>query len=231
MPRLAPARAYALALALALPLVAPLAAAAETLTDLEAVHAGTDQLWDVVVLQEESTKHRALVYRNAPTRSFGLVVYDAEGREVFAKNGTRGIQTLPPLEPGAYRFYVRGTGSFQVTGKAFERDNLTGVDTTLQGAADAYVLAPTKHYDVTFTGDVDVEWWDMTVASETFRAPDNRTAKVGGAYVITVTGAADAPYTVTLTPTQAPTQSETPAPGLALLLLLALGVALARRRS
>ena len=215
---------------LALVILLPTAAAAETLVGLEAPHSGTEKIWDVTVLASEARKPYALIYRNLPSQPFGIVVYDAEGAEVFAKNGTRGIQTLPPLEPGPYRFFVRGTGAFQVTDRAFERNNLSNVTTTLGGTADAYVHSPTKHYDVAFTGDVDVEWWDLTGAPETFRAPASRTASVGKAYVTTVSGAEGAAYTITLTPIGAPAvASETPFVGVGLLVAVVIALSMARR--
>lgn len=215
---------------LALVLLAPIASAQETLDSLEEPHGGTDKVWDIVVEPDEAGEARAIVFRNPLGRVFTLVIYDANGTEVFIKNGTRGIQTLPPLSPGPHRFFVRGEGEFQVTDKAFELIlKVDAVNTTLEGT-DAYVLAPSRPYDVSVTGDVRLEWWPLTESKQEVALPFARSVDKGNAYVMTIRGAEGAAYSITLTPGQAPAPTNE-APGLgaaALVALLAL-VALTRR--
>lgn len=214
---------------LALVLLTPLAAAAETLASLEEPHEGTDRVWDVTILQEEADKPHALVFRNAPGSGFGLVVYDATGAEVFVRNGSRGIQTLPAFPAGEYRFFVRGHGEFQVTDKAWEKLLQGNVSAQLRGT-DAYIMSPSRPYEMAFEGPVQVEWWDMTGAPETLAPPANRTVKLGGAYVITVRGDEGASYSITLR--EPVTQVvETPAPALAATLVALGALAVLRRRT
>lgn len=215
---------------LALVLLTPFATAAETLASFEEPHAGTDKVWDVTVLHEEENEPRALVFRNRPGAGFGLVVYDSTGAEVFVRNGSRGIQTLPGLAAGEYRFFVRGEGEFQVTEKAWERTVHDNVSTTLQGT-DAYILSPTKAYEVAFTGPVQVEWWDMTATPEALTPPDARQAQVGGAYVMTVRGAEGAAYAISLRETEPVAKAQTPSPALGALLVTLAALAVLRRRT
>lgn len=225
-------RLAAPALVLLLSLALPYASARETLADLEEPHTGDDKLWDVTVLPEEAGKPRALVFRNPVRNPFGFVIYNGTGsEESFVKNGSRGVQTLPALAAGDYRFFVRGAGSFQVTDRTLARG--TGdpnVSTTLSGTTDAYVLAVGKAYTVRFEGDVTVEWFDMTKSPDTFEAPAERESAPGGAYVVTVRGAEGAAYAIKMEEHPVEATKESPAPTL-VLLLGAVGVlALLRRR-
>lgn len=214
-------------LLLALVALAPAAAAqAETLASFEEPHRGVDAVWDFTVLQEEAGEQRALIFRNPVGAGMGIVIFDSTGKEIFTKNGSRGIQTLPNLTPGNYRFFVRGSGEFQVTEKAFERTIEGNVSTTLRGA-DAYVLTPTRHYQVQLDGDVEAEFWDMTARAETLTPPAARDVKPGKAYILTVRGDEGAQYGIRLTPTDAPAE-ENGTPGLAPLLAV-LAVALVAR--
>lgn len=217
------------ALLLALVLAAPLASAQATLASLEEPHKGLDQVWPVTVTQEESARTNLAIFRNAPTSRFGLIIYDSTGAEVYVQNGTRGIQTLPSLAPGDYRFFVRGQGEFQVTEKGLEKLIPGNVSTNLRGA-DAYVLSPSRAYRLEVAGNVSAEFWNLIAEKEQLQAPFARDVTKGGAYVITVRGAEDTPYTLTLVPTEAPpTGNEAPGLGVAAL-ALALGVAIALRR-
>lgn len=217
------------ALVLALILAAPLASGKDTLSSLEEPRKGADQVWDVTITAEEAARTNLVVFRNAPSAVFGLIVYDANGTEVYVKNGTRGLQTLPKLAAGDYRFFVRGSGEFQVTEKGLERLLTGNVSTTLAGT-DAYVLAPSRHYRIDFAGDVDVEFWNMVEAKEQLEAPFSRNATQGGAYVFTVRGAEGTPYSLTLTPIAAPPEEkETPGVGI-VGFALALAFALVLRR-
>ncbi|HVM45622.1 MAG TPA: hypothetical protein VM582_06775 [Candidatus Thermoplasmatota archaeon] len=216
-------------LLLALLLAAPLAAAQATLESLEEPHAGIDKVWPIVVTEEQAGKQRPVVFRNAPTTPFTLVVYDATGTEVYERRGTRGVQTLPALDAGEYRFFVRGPGAFQVTMRAFERDGLEDFDGALGGTADAFVLAPSRDYNVTFTGSVRVEWWDMTSTPEDLTPPAERAARKGGAYVITVRGDDATPYAIALEATSAPAGDDTPGLGVGALLGILALLALRRR--
>lgn len=213
---------------LALVLFTPLAAAAETLASLEEPHEGTDKVWDVTILHEEADTPRALIFRNAPGSGFGLTIYDTTGAEVFVRNGSRGIQTLPALPAGEYRFFVRGHGEFQVTDKAWEKLLQGNVSTQLRGT-DAYIMSPTRPYEMAFEGPVQVEWWDMTGAPEPLTPPATRSVKLGGAYVITVRGDEGASYAITLTEAE-PEVVETPAPAAAAALIALAALAAFRRR-
>lgn len=199
-------------------LLLPTAVAVESLADFEEPHQGTDKVWDLVVTQDEANARRALVYRNTVGHPFGFIIYDASGAEIFIKNGSRGVQTFPALEAGEYKLFVRGSGEFQVTEKAFER-TLTenNISTTLRGT-DAYVLSAGRYWQVDFTGDVRIEWWSLTGVPEIVVPPTNRTAEVGQAYVMTVRGDPGAPYTITLNPVDAPVK-ESPGVGLAVFLV------------
>lgn len=213
-------------------LLLPVAAAQETLADLEEPHRGTDKVWEVTVTPEEADKARALIYRNGPRSVFGLIVYDASGAEIFSKNGTRGVQTLPALPQGAYRFFVRGSGAFQVTDKIVGRTVEAPLDDVGLAGTDAYVLSPRVAENVTIDGSVHVEWWDLTDNAVDLAAPFTRHADPGGVYILTIRGDEGALYSLTLVEAEAPPTppSGTPAPWwLALLGLL--GVAVARRRA
>lgn len=213
---------------LLLVLLSPTALAAESLSDLEEPHKGTDKVWDVTVTNAEANARRVLIYRNEVGHGFGLIIYDSTGAEIFVKNGTRGLQTLPELAAGEYKFFVRGAGEFQVTDKAFERIiKENNVSTTLRGT-DAYVLSPSRYWKVDFTGDVTVEWWALTEKAESLTSPVNRTAQAGQGYVMTLRGAEGTPYTISMTPTDAPV-TESPSIGLVALLAGVVGVALAAR--
>lgn len=181
-------------------LLLPGASAQATLAGFEEPHRGSDRVWEFRVTPEEAGADRAIVYRNAPRSPFGLIVYDENGDEVFAKNGTRGVQTLPALDAATYRFFVRGTGEFQVTEKTL-RGSLEPRErnATLEGI-DAYVLAPAETFNVTIEGNVNVEWWDLTGSAFDLAAPFTRTADPGGLYVLTFHGDAGAPYSMRFVP-------------------------------
>jgi MYXO-CTERM domain-containing protein len=216
---------------LALVLLAPVASAQETLDSLEEPHAGTDRTWEIVVEPDEAGEARALVFRNPVGKTFTLVIYDANGTEIFIRNGTRGIQTLPGLSAGPHRFFVRGEGEFQVTNKAFERIlKVDAVNATLEGT-DAYILAPSKPYDVRVEGDVRLEWWPLAGEADEPPLPLTRAAATGNGYVFTLRGDEGAAYSISLTPGEAPATATNEAPGpgaLALAALVAI-VALTRR--
>ncbi|HUR69086.1 MAG TPA: hypothetical protein VM370_07550 [Candidatus Thermoplasmatota archaeon] len=214
-------------------LLAPVAAAqqAETLASWEEPHKGTDKVWDLIVTQEEAGAQRALIYLNPPSIRFSFVIYDVNGTEIFVKNGTLGIQTLPALKPGPYKFFIRGSGEIQITEKAFERVlKENNVSARLRGT-DAYVLAPSQFYDVGFTGDVRVDWLAVSGPHEELTPPFTKAAAIGDAYIFTIRGEEATPYTVTLTPTAAPTKAESSGAGLAALLVAGLAAAVLTRRT
>lgn len=204
-------------------LLVPVAAAQETLGDLEEPHAGLDKIWTVRVTPDEANASRALIYRNAPRSPFGLVVYDASGHEVFAKNGTRGVQTLPALPAGDHRFFVRGTGEFQATEKTLGRDpQRMSVNATLE-RTDAYVLTPQKSVNVSIEGAVRVEWYDLTGGPADVTPPFTRLADPGGVYILTVRGDQGTAYSIALADAATPEpmdHADTPSAPIALVLLL-----------
>ena len=220
-------------LPLLLLLVVPLAAAQETLASLEEPRRGTDEVFPVTVTAEEAGRPHLIVFRNSPSSVFGVTVYDAQGKTVYAQNGTRGVQTLPNLTAGEYRFFLSRTGEFQVTDKAWEVYLQGDQQTTLRGT-DAYVLAPQRPYNVSIEGNVTVEWWDLLGPSpETVGEGATREAKARGAYVLTVRGAEGTPYAIRLAPgVEAPgptPTAEAPLPALVALGAAAVAVALKRR--
>lgn len=216
---------------LLLVLLAP-AASAATLADFEEPHEGLDKVYPFDLTAEDAEKPHAVVFRSTPGKPFGLQIVDAKGTEMWIKNGSRGIQTFPTLEPGPYRFVLRGQGSFQVTDKMLDRrdhpiiPHVLNVSPTLEGPADAYVLAPSSNWTLDVGGNVTVEYWDLAGAAETVQAPFNRTARWGSAYVLTVRGEPGTPYTIGFTPTTLPERARD-APGPALpLAIAAVGLAL-----
>lgn len=229
----------ALVLLALLPL-APLASAQGTLTlaQLEEPRKGVDATWSVVVTEEDRAIPRAVVYRNVPGNPFGLVVLDGAGNTLFERNGSRGIQTLPILQPGTYTFLVRfREGEFQVIEPAFGRTLNESVNASISDGTDAYVIAASRHYEFEVTGAVSVEWFDLQAAGpEALSTPVTRVAGAGKAYVLTLRGAEGAPYGIALRETDvAPTTptmtEETPGlPMLALLGVVAL-LAVVRRRA
>lgn len=211
-----------------------------SLDDFEEPQTGEERTWKFTVDADEAGSTRAVVFRNVPGNSFGLLLLDNGGNTRFERNGSRGIQTLPALAEGQYTFFVRfREGTFQVVEHAFGVTTNDSVSANLTGTTDAYVVTASKHYDVTITGDVDVEWFDLRiVAPETLETPVTRATAAGAPYVITLRGADGTPYAIQLaerasapSPPSQPTE-ETPAPGpiLALGVLLVLALALRRRR-
>lgn len=217
-------------------LLAP-AASAATLADHEEPHEGLDKVFLFTLTPDEAAKPHAAIFRGTPGKPFGLQIVDAQGKELWIKNGSRGIQTFPTLEPGDYRFVLRGQGAFQVTDKLLDRKDhpvipyVLNVSPVLGGGTDAYVISPTRNWTLDVGGDVTVEYWDMTGAPETVEAPFNRTARWGSAYVVTVRGEPGTPYSLGFTPTTLPEPTrDSPAPALPLA-FAALGlVAVALRR-
>lgn len=203
-------------------LLAPVASA-ETLSSFEEPRKGVDALYPFDVTADEAGEARAVIYRNTPGRVFGLVVYDDTGKEIWVKNGTRGIQTLPAFSEGRYSFFIRGDGAFQVTDKFLDRKGHATIPYVLNTTArldgtDAYAMAPSQNWTLDVEGNVTVEFWDLSGPSENLTAPFNRTMRWGSAYVLTVRGADDEAYTLGFTPTTLPPPEpkETPAPALPL---------------
>lgn len=211
---------------LALVLLAPLASA-ETLANFEEPRKGVDALYPFTISNDEANEPRAVIFRNAPTRGFGLILYDDKGEEVWIKNGTRGVQTFPGFPAGNYRFFIRGDGWFQVADKFLDRKDhptiphVLNTTATLEGT-DAYVIAPSRNWTIDISGNVSVEYWDMTGISENLTAPFNRTARLGSVYVLTVRGEEGAPYSIGFTPVDLPPpeprRNDSPAPALPLAL-------------
>lgn len=231
-----------LALAALLVLALPVASAQATLASLEEPHrAGPEdvlgKIWNITVLPEES-EQRALIFRNSPTSGFRVEVYDSAGAVVYNKTLGRGVQTLPALEPGEYRFRAQSLGapelSFQVTEKVFERTVHGNVSTQLNGT-DAYILSSQRSFNVTFTGDVEVEWMSLGApTADTLPPGEAREAIARGAYVFTIRGAEGTPYGITLdeieTPAREAPPSETPLAAWGALAGLAAAAAMARSR-
>lgn len=213
----------------------PTAAAVDTLATFEAPHGGSDKLFPFVMLREEAGHQHGLIYRNSAVVKFTLDVVAANGTVVFHKNGTRGIQTLPDLEPGDYTFHVHGDnpGSFQVTDRVldvFRNNTTTDVTTRLSGEADAYILTASRNWYVKLSGSVDVEWFDLTTpAARKLIIPANETADVSKAYILTVTGHDGAPYEIHLYPREVSKGAPGLAP-IAFLGALLLATAFRRRR-
>lgn len=204
----------------------------ETLASLEEPHEGSDRVWDITVTEDEADEDRILIYRNQVGKRFNVSITNAEGKEIFTKRGDRGVQTLPGLPAGQYKFFVRGTGAFQVTDKGFGKTIPEGnVSANLSGT-DAYVLTSQKYYNVSFTGNVSVEWLSLVSSPDGFEAPGMRLAQAGLPYIITLRGNEDAPYTISfdLAPAPPTVEKDTPAPGMALVVFAALGGAFLLRR-
>lgn len=218
----------------ALILAAPQVAAQDTLDAFEEPHVGVDKVWTFTVLPEEANKPRPLVYRNGARSAFNLTLYDAQGGIAFAQNGARGLQTLPGLDAGDYRFFLRGSGEFQVTGKYYaNRQPEPRVEGALHGS-DAYALIFPNWTMVAIEGNVRASWWDLTAGESVIPAGGNVTATASVPYVLTLRGDEGAPYTVMFTPVDAPPQAEeeAEAPGLGLvgaLVAIAAALLLARR--
>jgi len=220
---------------LALVLLAPLADAQSTLASLEEPHLATDadvagRIWAITVLPEEAGEERTLVFRNPVRSPFRLDVYDERGEVVFNQSGTRGIQRLPALAAGDYRFRVDRAADFQVTEKVFSRVAPENVTAQLAGT-DAYVLIPNGDHRVRVEGAVEVEWWEMTGASETLAAPFSRDAPHARPHVLTIRGEEGAAYSIGVEQITLPPEveaEETPLAVWAPLAALA-AVALARR--
>ena len=195
----------ALLLVLAAALVAPSAGAqgARTLSDLEEPVTGENLVMEVRVTPEEAGKDGIVVYLNAPGRPFGLVVYRADGTTAFDKNGTRGVQPFPALTAGAYKFFIRGQGAFQLTTTYLDRLGgnpvVTEVNGTLRGA-DAYVFAPTRGWILRIEGapGVQAELRDLGGATRTLPLPFEGNFTRGSAYVLTFRGAPGASYRVSM---------------------------------
>lgn len=218
-----------------------------TLADLQEPQVGNDLVVEVRVTAEEAGNATAVVFLNPPTRSFTLVVYDEGGREVYSQRGGRGIQTLPALEEGRHKFFVRGDGAFQVAMRHLDRagggERVTEAEGTLEGTL-AFALLATRAWALHVEGAVQAELRDLSGATRNLTLPANASIPERTAHVLTLRGAPGAPYRVWLvpvgpepaptttpaTPTGA-TASETPGPGFSLLLGATLaGVVLMRRR-
>lgn len=227
-----------LALFLLLVLASAPSAAARTLSDFEEPYRGSDVSGGVVaftVTEEEADTQRALIYRNDPRSAFNLSIVDEAGEVVYSKRGTRGVQTLPGLAAGDYRFTIGGEGEFQVTEKAVRE--LGTHEATLGGGADAYIVALPVWANVTVRGDVVAEAWNLQAFEPVTLAPNGTVlAPGGGAVVLTLRGESGAPYSIDVEEAAAPPSTrgagseETPAPALLSVLLAGAGAALARAR-
>lgn len=218
-----------LALAL-LALAAPIASAGSPLGDLDEPHSGTNVTWDVTVRPEEAGRPYTIIFRNAITETFRMVVYDPAGLVQYTKDASRGAEAMPDLVEGTHRFQIIGNGSFQVTPYVLDRGNLTDFDGTLTGRTDAFVLPGTRAYNVSITGDVDVEWWPLLSDPQQIETPATLTTEARGAYVITVRGEPGTPYAIDVERIlTAATPQETPALQLAPLLAVVALLVLRRR--
>lgn len=225
---------------LALLTALPSALAVDTLASFQEPRTGTDQVFDFLVQGDEARNASAVLFLNPTKSSFEILVYAENGTVMFDHRGGRGIQTLPPLEPGRYRFFLRGAGTFAATSRHLAALNnrtplVTDVERKLAEPAEGYVFVPLQPYEVHVDGNVTVDWMDMTkpdVASGTehLATPVNRTVPIGKPAYLLVRGAVGTPYTVHLNETtlpDAPTPSspaKTPLPGAP---LAALGLTLA----
>lgn len=214
-------------------LLAPLAGAA-TLADFEKPYRGAPESGGVIpftVTEEEAGEMRILIYRNSPTRVFNLSVVGESGKTVFEKAGTRGVQTLPALEAGNYRFAItRAPGEFQLTTRDLSK--LLPVEETLRGPADAFVFVAENRLNLTFEGNVTIEAFNLQKTPETHPANTTLTIEKREVFVFTLTGEEGTPYSITKEdlPDAPPPANETPAPGLAALALAAFVAMRARGR-
>lgn len=214
-------------------LLLPVAQAA-TLSDLEEPVRGSDRIVPFTLTEHEAGLAHLIVFLNPASKPFGLVLYDHQGASVYEQNGTLGVQGMPRLEPGDYRFLIRGDGAFQVVNRTLDRPAgaNTSVQETLTGEVDAYLFVPQSGWSVDLTGDVEVEVRDLTKPAVKHTPPANFTAQPPFPLVLTVRGAPGAAYGITMTPRaleEDAGESETPGAGAALA-LLATGAALAVRR-
>jgi len=173
---------------------------AQTLDSFQAVHEGTDKVFPFVVTPDQADESRVIVFRNGLSEPFGLLVYDKNGTTIYERNGTRGLQTLPALAAGQYRFFVRGTGTFQVTPHVLDRETDTmmlvrDVDATLNQTT-AWVLFPTRDWNVSIMGDLHIENFRLANTTVTFDAPVVIPAVESRPIVLTLTGEAGAAYSI-----------------------------------
>lgn len=157
----------------------------------------------VIVTEEQANEARAILFRNPIRSGFGLAVIDPAGRTVYEDNGSRGVQTLPPLPAGTYTFLVRfREGEFQVVRPAFGVNLNESTNGSIVGRADAYVVAVRSGFNFTVSGEVEAEWFDIRMTdAEHPTLPFTRTAVPGGAYVLTIRGAEGTPYDIRVEPT------------------------------
>lgn len=237
-----------LAVLLILLTLAPLAGTAsaqETLSldDLEEPQKGVpDTVWRLLVTEEQANETRAVVFRNSLRQSFNLSIVASNGTTVFEDQGARGVRTLPGLPAGTYTMLIRfREGEFQVIGPAFGVNLNASTNGTIRGKADAYVVAVKSGFNLTVSGNVQAEWFDIRLTEpEHPSMPFTRTALPGSAYVLTLRGAEGTPYSIDLAPTTYVPPTATPdhsghdegipGPGLLLVLLAALGAVVVRRR-
>lgn len=221
--------------ALALLLLAPVASAADTLTTFQEPREGIDQVFPFTLLPEEAERPHALIYRNAIRSPFNLTILDEAGVEVFGKAGGRGAINFPELAPGEYRFFVRGSGEFQVTDQFYIgtappeslSENLTGTD--------AYVFALPDWYNLTLEGNVSAELFEVAGGKGTLSTPLRFTIAPRSPVVLTLRGEEGAAYTFSTVAIEAPPPpptptDETPGPALGALLAAVVAVALVARR-
>lgn len=229
---------------LALLLAAPPATAQQALTldDLEAPTKGApDTTWRVRVTEEEADQARAIVYRNGLRSPFNLSVIDAGGNTVYADSRARGVGTFPALPPGDYTFLLRfREGEFQVVRPAFGVNLNESMNGSIRDGTDAYVVAVRSNFNFTVSGDIEAEWFDIrNIEPEHPDTPFTRTAIQGNAYVLTLRGDEDAPYSIGVEATTYAPPAATPDPGdqetpgissVVLLVLVALAAMVARHR-
>lgn len=225
---------------LALLLAGPLASAQDALTldDLEAPTKGVpDTTWRVTITEDEAHEARAIVYRNGLRSPFNLSVVDQSGNTVYQDQRARGVGTFPALAPGNYTFLLRfREGEFQIIHPAFGLNLNESMNGTIRKGTDAYIVAVKSNFNFTISGDVDAEWFDIRMSEpEHPDTPFTRTALQGNAYVLTLRGEEDAPYSIGVVATTYTPPAATPdhgdheeTPGVPLLALLALVVLSAR---
>jgi hypothetical protein len=146
---------------------------------------------------EEAGARWLVVFRSTPGNAFNLSVVADNGTAVYTERGSRGIRALPALAEGTYRFVISRDGAFQLT-----RDVLEGPGDrarTLGGGTDAYVASTTggsPGKEVTFSGNVTIEAWDLVAQPEPLAPNATWRMPAGHAVVYTVRGAPGTPYTV-----------------------------------
>lgn len=221
------------------------AASARTLLDFEEPVVAQSEVLDFTVTPEEAGQPAVVVFLGDPARAFGLSLYRPDGTIAYERNASRGIQALPALQEGVHKFFVRGEGAFQVTNRSLDRlggrPAVTDANETLQGGADAWVLVPTRAWNLRVEGNVTAELRDLGGATRQLAPAASTSVSQGAAYVLTLRGANGTAYRAWLEPVGAdpgPTgggrvdgpPSETPAPGLLVLALAFVGAAHALRR-